>query len=306
METTGQSRRAAATGALLRRLLESRPAYVRTWRVHGDRQRGQVNQRAVAKVLALHLWAEGLRPDTDTELPVKLKNVVHRALTGERLTAATLEQLVDAFAVTEEDQRELWRTYLGADGIAQTITTPRALARRQWHQTVALFERYHVGADRTVTLRRTVQCIEAKEDGVDRYLFNHEPSVTEIKVVHGGRIGRHYEYGGGLVADDIVLERPLDVGERTPLEYTSRYEAGNAVTEVRRPARGRTANVTLAVHFTPPALPAQVWFSVWTDHIDGGLAEERPARLEQSGTVTASLPYIEQTVVGFRWQWPSP
>ncbi|MEV4118082.1 hypothetical protein [Micromonospora sp. NPDC049645] len=304
MDANGQQRRVAATGALLRQLLGSRPAYVRAWRVHGDRQRGEINQRAVAKVIALHLWEEGVRPDTEITLPLKLKNLVNRALTGQRLTASTLEQFIDAFAMPEEDQRELWRTYLGAEGIAQTVSVPRGMARRQWHRTVSLFERYYVDGERNLALRRTVQCIEAKEDGVDSYLFNHESSVTEINVVHGGRIGRHYEYAGGLIADDIVLEHVLSAGERAGLEYTSRYESGNGVTEVRRPARGRTANVTLAVHFAPPVFPTYVWFSVWADHILGQPVEDRKVRLQPSGTASICLPYMEQTVIGFRWRWP--
>jgi hypothetical protein len=235
---------------------------------------------------------------------LNLKNVVNRALTGQRLTASTLEQFIGAFAITDEDQRELWRTYLGTEGVAQTVSVPRGMARRQWHRTVSLFERYYVDHERNLALRRTVQCIEAKEDGVDSYLFNHESYVTEIDVIHGGRIGRHYEYAGGLIADDIVLERVLNEGERAGMEYTSRYEPGNGITEVRRPARGRTANVTIAVHFTPPVFPAQLWFSVWADHILGRPVEEQALQLEPSGAASACLPYIEQTVIGFRWRWP--
>ncbi|WFE59222.1 hypothetical protein [Micromonospora sp. WMMD712] len=303
MDTNGQRRRAAATGELLQQLLRSQQTYVRAWRVHGDRQRGEINQRAVAKVLALYLWDEGIRPDSDRTLPVKLKNVVYRAFSGERLTATTLEHFIGAFAMAEEDQKELWQTFLGADGVAQTVTAPRGMARQQWHRTMALFERYYVDDQRNLSLRRTVQCIEAREDGVDSYLFNHEPSVTEISVTHGGRIGRHYEYGGGLISDDIVLDQTLRKGDRAALEYTSRYEPGNGVTEVRRPARGRTSNVTVAVHFTPQARPARLWFSVWSDHMLGGPVQERIVPLERSGQACMCLPYIEQTVIGFRWEW---
>ncbi len=303
MDTDGQGRRTAAAGELLRELLGTRARYIRAWRVHGDRQRGEINQRAVAKVIALYLWDAGLRSDTEVDLPTQLKNIVNRALLGRRLTASTLEHFIRAFDMSEDDQRELWRVFAGDEGVAHTIVTPRGMARRQWHRTNSLFERYYLDVNRVVVSRRTVQGIEAKESGVDSYLFNHEPWVTQIDVVHGGRIGRHYEYGNGLVADDIVLDRPLLAGERTALEYVTQYEREYELSEVRRPARGRTSNVTLGLHFAPTAVPGQVWFSVWTDHILGAPVEEQPIDLMPNASALVCLPYIEQTVVGFRWQW---
>ena len=303
MGDNGHDRRAAATGSLLSELLSARPRYIRAWRVHGDRQRGEINQRAVAKVIALYLWDEGIRPDTDTNLPLMLKNVVNRALLGQRLTAQALQYFIGAFDMDEEDQRELWRLFAGTDGAAHTVPSSRGMARRQWHRTVALFENYYVDVSGTLAMRRTVQCIEAKEDNVDKYLFNHEPAVAEIEVLQGGRIGRHYEYGDGLVADDIILDRSRMTGERASLEYSCRYQRDAQVSEVRRPARGRTANVSITVHFTPPMLPDRVWYSLWADHFQGAAVEQNIVSLTPGGAASVCLPYIEQTVVGFRWQW---
>lgn len=52
MKDQQQSARISATADLLQRLLGTTPQYLRTWRVHGRRARGEVNQRAVARVLA--------------------------------------------------------------------------------------------------------------------------------------------------------------------------------------------------------------------------------------------------------------
>lgn len=304
MTSGSQERRLAATGTLLCDLLGSDARYRRTWRVHGDRQRGgDLNQRAIAKVLALYLWDAGLRPESDVALPIRLKNVVNRALLGTRITAQTLDHFIQAFDMSEGDQRNLWSAFSGDGSVAHTITEQRGMARRQWHRTVSLFERYYVDAAKHLVRRRTVQCIEAKEDGVHSYLFNHDPLIATIDVRQGGRIGRHYEYGGGLIADDIVLTTPLRAGERASLEYISHYEAGASVAEVRRPARSRTSNVVLEICFTPTVLPTLLRFVTWRDHILGGPIEESDTPVTEDGRAVVCLPYIEQTVVGFRWQW---
>lgn len=303
MTIGGHEERVAATGALLRELLATKPRYVRAWRVHGGRQRGAINQRAVARVLALYLWDAGIRPESEVTLPEQLKNVVNRALLGKRLTAATLENFIGAFDFDEGDQRLLWDLLVGSDGISHTIKRPRPMARPQIHRTVFLVERYYIDDQRMLARRRTVQCLEAREDGVSAYLFGHEPLAAEIEVIHGGSVGRHYEYGHGLVGEDIVLEERLHKGERATLEYQVRYERNEPRTEVRRAARGRVENVTIAVHFSPSRVPRCVRFAAWDDHYLGDTVREEPALLTPTGSASVCLPYIQQAVVGFRWEW---
>jgi len=298
----GQDASAAVAGRLLHDMLATRPRYVRTWRVHGGRQRAEVNQRAVARVLALYLWDRGLRPDTDVKLPERLKNVVNRALRGERLTASTLECFVGAFDMDEDDQRSLWRAYTGIEGVSHTVVRPPRMAKRQWHRTIALFERYYVGDSGLLKQRRTVQCIEAREDGVDSYFFFREPSAMQIEVIHGGSVGRHYELEG-FVVDEIILDCSLRRNERASLEYVTRYENDKPQLEVRRAARGRTENVTMAVHFDHRKVPRRVLFSTWRDHYFGEPLTQEQTVLSASGTVSVCIPFIEQTVVGFHWQW---
>jgi hypothetical protein len=59
--------------------------------------------------------------------------------------------------------------------------------------------------------------------------------------------------------------------------------------------------VDLAVQFEG-APPAAVWWCVWDDHLDGGPVseEEIPTR---DRAVRKYFPYIQETVVGFRWRW---
>jgi len=295
--------RVGATAELLVSLLANRPRYVRTWQVHGDRFHGQVNQRAVARVVALYLWETGAADDTDTGLPARLKNQIFRAFSGKRLTGELLASLIAAFDMDEDDEAALWAVFAGGLAIENTVTRHRAMGKRQWHHTVALFENWYVTTDESLIRRHVIQCIEAREDGVDSYLFNRGPQVTRIDVIHGGTIGRHYEYGGGLVSDDIVLDTPLVAGERAAIEYQAYYTPGFRPTEIRRPARGRTDNVTVSVHFTKTHQPARVWFAVWADHYLGDPTSQEQASISSTGGVSRSLRHIEQTVVGFRWQW---
>ncbi|MDX2680609.1 hypothetical protein [Streptomyces soliscabiei] len=294
----------AATAALLQRLLSTTPQYMRTWRVHGQRARGEMNQRAVARVLAQVEYERGdISDPTDPLVIRRLKNSVHRAIAGQSLPGQLLADFIEGFDMTPDDQGNLWRTLTGSHAVEGTIRTPRAHGKRQWHRTLSLFEHWHIDERSALSRRRTVQCVEALEDGVDSYLYNHEPHATQIDVIHGGRLGRHYEYGEGLISDDIVLDRVLGKGERASLEYQTFYEPDRRVTEVRRPARKRTYNPSLHVHFPRNALPRSVWFAVWEDHYLGMHIRETPLALSDSGTAAYCLDHMEQTVIGFRWEW---
>ena len=297
-----------ATSDMLRDLLITKPTYRRQWLAKVERPRStELNLAAVAKVLTEYLWESGERDDQETTLARGLRDRVRRALNGEKLTAETLTWFVQAFHMDNRDEHRLWRAFVGgggASGVAHTIRKPRAMVKRQWHRTQALFERYFFGEDGSLRERRTMHTILALEDGVDSYLFNHEPFATRIDVRFGGTLGRHYEYGDGLVSDDIVLERPLVRGESICLEYWTSYAAGRHLpVEVRRPARARTENVDIALQFHTLKLPRSIWWAVWADHYDGSPVNEEPIALTAEHTAHRFTPFVEQTVVGFRWEW---
>ncbi|MFJ1704775.1 hypothetical protein [Kitasatospora sp. NPDC088346] len=73
----------------------------------------RVNQAAVARVLAQWLWLNGEAPESET-LPRALRDRVSRALGGRQLSAATLRLFAAAFALSEQDEADLW-TLLDAD-----------------------------------------------------------------------------------------------------------------------------------------------------------------------------------------------
>ena len=248
------SGRGVAVGALLRELLVSDPHYRRLWRRRVERDRTELSKAAVAKVIEDYLWDSGERSDNDIGLARQLKDRVSRALNGEGLSAETLGWFVAAFQMDEGDEARLWNVLEGkggeAAGVSHTLRRRREMIRNQCHRTISLVERYSVDQHGSLMLRRTHHTIRAIEHGVDIYIFNHEPQASAIEVVHGGHLGNHYEYGGGLTSVEIILDRPLRKVESTVLEYLTFFTPRSAqLTEVRRAAFGRSENIDLAVEF---------------------------------------------------------
>ncbi|MEU4763331.1 hypothetical protein AB0H12_08745 [Actinosynnema sp. NPDC023794] len=298
------------TGELLTELLQTNPRYTRRWRAAARRLRGSgVAPAAVSQVIALYLWDTGEHPDTDTDLPRSLRDRIRRALLGEHLTGETLTWFITAFEMSDQDAQRLWATFSGdtvgpLDAIIDTVPVPRPMGKRQWHRTMTLFERYFFGSDRSYIQRRTMQVVQAIEDGVDSYLFNHEPFASRIDVLYGGHVGEHYEYGGGLVSDDIMFGRTLQAGQRIAIEYETFFDPGvHQPTEVRRPVRARVENLDFAIRFVAGYTPQHVWFCAWPDHYLGDPVLSEPLSLDASGAAHRFVAYAQQAVLGFRWEW---
>src|SRR5689334_21179259 len=77
--------RGAASGALLRELLVADPRYRRLWRRRVARDRTELSQAAVAKVIEEYLWDSGERSEDVTRLARQLKDRVSRAVNGEAI-----------------------------------------------------------------------------------------------------------------------------------------------------------------------------------------------------------------------------
>lgn len=310
VDNPSRQRAIKATGELLTELLQTVPRYSQIWRAAGRRFRNAtVAPAAVSQVIASHLWEIGERPDTDIDLSRTLRDRIRRALLGEQISGETLTWFIGAFELSDQDAQKLWATFSGdvigpLDAIVDTVPVPRPMGKRQWHRTMTLFERYSFGRDRSYIQRRTMQVIQAIEDGVDSYLFNHEPFASHISVLYGGHLGEHYEYGGGLVSDDIMFGRTLQIGQRIAIEYETFFDPGvHRPTEVRRPVRARVENLDFAIQFEPEQLPKQVWFCAWPDHYLGDPVLNEPLSLDAAGAAHRFVTYAQQAVLGFRWEW---
>jgi hypothetical protein len=234
-----------------------------------------------------------------------IKDRVSRALNGLKISTETLGWFFGAFEMTTEDQEKVWAAFYGLDqdciSVSNTLIRHRSMISPQHHRTISLFERYVV-SDKRLTLRKTSHTISAVADRVDRYIFNHEQAATRIKVVHGGTLGHQHEYGDGLRAAEIVFDRPLRKSQGICLEYETHFEGtSDLITEVRRAAYARATNVDIAVEFHSRR-PTHAWWCAWDDHLEGTPVQETPVTIRQS-TVHHYFAYIENTVIGFRWEW---
>ncbi|MBW5420625.1 hypothetical protein GKQ77_03445 [Streptomyces sp. BG9H] len=230
-----------------------------------------------------------------------------RALSGNAISTETLRWIIGAFDIDRSDADHLWATYTAeqgfTSGITHTLRRRREMVRRQRHRTVSLVERYFVDETGSLQLRSTFHTIRAIEDGVDLYIFNHEPQASEIEVLHGGMLGTRHVYGGGLIGQEIIFTRPLTRSQTTALEYRTHFAAAKSFTnEVRRAAFARTEHVDLAVKFPVDRIPRHVWWCVWDDHLGGAAIRQDPMTL-QNGTARYYVPFIEETSVGFTWEW---
>jgi hypothetical protein len=260
----------------------------------------------VAKVMEEYLWDNGERSESITQLARQLKDRISRALNGEALSEETLRWFIGAFEMDEGDESLLWEIFTGrrggSIGVSHTLRRRREMIHRQCHRTVSLVERYSFDRHGTLLSRRTHHAIRAIEDGVDIYIFNHEPQASAIDVIHGGHPGNHYQYGGGLTSVEIILDKPLAKAESTVLEYRTKFAPRSALTEVRRAAFARSENIDLAVEFNERKIPRSAWWCVWDDHFNGSRIAENKVEIH-NGIIRKYLSYIEDTVVGFRWEW---
>ncbi|MFH9427147.1 hypothetical protein ACH4JZ_02550 [Streptomyces sp. NPDC017615] len=294
------------TSRRLREILAAHPEYRRRWQAEAKRTQEDLHQAAVAKVITHYLWDCG---ELSEDVPSRsLKDRVSRALNGSVMSAETLRWFIEAFEMDENHREDLWGTTCFVEndpgrGIAYTLRSRRPMVKPQRHRTISLFERYSVGPTRSLTGRRTYHTIRAMEDGVDAYFFNHEPWASGVEVLQGGALGERCTYGNGLTGIDIVLSESLRRMQTTTLEYRVEFPSDrHNATEVRRPVLARAENVDMAVEFVSDELPRRLWWCIWDDHLEGSAVWEQSLALK-GRAARMSTPFVEETVVGFRWEW---
>ena len=311
-------RRAAA--GFLHELLAQQGPYRRLWEREVVRSRpGEINQLAVAQVLARYLW-DHPRATGDTDaLPRQLKDTVARALSGALLSRQTLALFIDAFRISDDHADRLWRLWEGSGRIS-VLSGPRAVEARteeelrsvfgiRRHQTVSMHDHVYVGPDGRIARTRTLQVIEAIADGLDRipYLYDTNALTLEVGQGCGDVSGDVYQISEHVYAATIPLARELSAGETISLEYATTYRyPGNMddpqEREYRRAVMRRLENFDIRVEFHPQRAPARIWWAVW-DGVDGDVLEREPTALGSQHEVHRYLRAIEKTVVGFSWSW---
>jgi hypothetical protein len=318
-DATGDAGRRAAA-VYLRVLLAEQGRYRRRWEQYALRSRsGEVNQLAVAELLAHHLWSHPRVPGDEDVLARQLKDTVSRALYGTVLSRPTLALFIDAFGMSGAHASRLWRLWEGSGRISvllgqraigpKTEAKLRAALGPRRHQTVSMHDHVYVGADGRIARTRTLQVIEAITDCVDRIPYLYDTGALTLEVGQGcGEVsGELYRIGEGVYATTIPLARELSAGETISLEYLTTYRyPGNLDApherEYRRAVMRQLENLDMRVEFHPDMLPAEVHWAVW-DGVNGDMLERERVYLGSQHEVQRYLRSVEKTVVGFRWSW---
>ncbi len=320
MTDAGQDAYRQAAAAYLRELLLRPGRYRRRWEQYAERSRpGQVNQLAVAEVLARYRWSH---PRTDGDADVlarQLKDTVLRAMSGRMLSRATLSLFVEAFGFSAAEAERL-RRLLAGSGRISVLSGPRAMRPELMaevadilgppkYQTVSLHDHLNLGVEGLIVRARTLKVVEAIADGLDRIPFIHDTDALTLEVGQGcqGVSGYLRELRENVYTTDILLAKELSLGETLTLEYWNTYHylddrLDARKCQYRRAVMRRAENFDIRVEFHPDRLPREVWWAVW-DGVDGDVITQEPVTPDSQHSVQRYMRFIEKTVVGFHWAW---
>jgi hypothetical protein len=317
VSASGTGRGLAA--AYLRQLLLTHSSYRRLWEQHVVRERaGEINQLAVAEVLAQHLWSYPRDAGDIDVMPRQLKDSVSRGLSGRLLSRPLLSLFIDAFRISDDEAERLWRLWNGSGSIAvlsgNRAVTPqveqdlRAALGPRRHQTLALHDHAELGSDGRLAKTRTMQVIEALVPGTRHIPYLYDTGALTLEVGQGCQgISRQPYLVGDVFVTNIVLSRVLGAGETATLEYWTTYAypgdpANPAERQYRRAVMGFLENFDIRVQFHPGALPGRLWWAAW-DGVDGEILNQEEVALDSQHSAHRYLRAIERTVVGYHWTW---
>ncbi|HEU5419122.1 MAG TPA: hypothetical protein VFV41_15625 [Streptosporangiaceae bacterium] len=310
----------AVAAAYLRQLLLKQGSYRRLWEQHVIRERpGEINQLAVAEVLARYLWSYPRHAGDADVMPRQLKDTVSRALSGRLLSRPTLSLFIEAFGIADSEADRLWRLFNGSESIAvlsgRRAVSPqvehdlRAALGPRRHQTLSLHDHVEIGADGLLARTRTMQVIEALEPGTDSIPYLYDTATLTLDVGQGcqGVSRQLYKIGDSVYCTSIILAAVLDPGQTSTLEYwtTYNYQADPQdpqLRQYRRAVMRYLENFDMRVQFDAARLPAGLWWATW-DGVDGEVLGQEPVSLDSQNSAHRYMRSIERTVVGFYWTW---
>lgn len=298
----------AATADLLLGLLSEHDSYRRLWRAHMDRTPvAAVQQSAVARVLAEHLWESGQIDESDDQLPRRLKDTVARALSGRHLSPRTLRLFVEAFSISQGHRAQLWRSLeneLGQHPLGPvpgpSLARPGDPRARDWEPTL-LHEQVSITPQGQLARRQVVLVVRAL-DLLTRVRLPVAPARERVVVRHGLMPG---PAATGAGCEDLQLAEPLPAGEAALLRYDLLPVVAAPITEVRTDLDrvGASSTVILQVHFHPGRLPGQVWRRRWPGQAPETSGERQATRLGPRHDVQQVVSGLCEGALGFSWQW---
>lgn len=254
-------------------------------------------------VASLSYWSRGLRVPERPE-SIEALGVLEEAL---RLPPGALRTLLAPAAPARRRTRrtsaplpvdQLW----GSDEEPVSRVLAAVGTPYEGRRTVSLHDRYRLDeAGREVACRITA-VIEATMDDVDRILVIYGDDTggrrtPTLRVVGGARPGRcRRDRGAGVSVWELWLDRILDTGERSVVEYELDLGTGSGAAPtdscVRRfanPVRQYVLEVAFTAEFQPAACTA----------VDGS-----PVALAATGVARLIVLDGPAGTYGLTWEWP--
>ncbi len=306
MPAAASSPSAARAGRYLHDLLRDR--YQLAWRPFAQRLReGELNLRAIATVLARHLWDYPEHPGDDDVEPDQLIDTVWRAVHGRSLSLERLELFIAAFGMDEQAEalRELWHDALPRRVVVGELGDRDAGSDvPKPYRTVQLHEFHYLGADGRAKRHRTVQAIRALQDGLACHRYTFDASQVSVERIHGGIPGKPWKLTETLTAVDIRLPQVLGRGDTASLEYLTRFHPGlDLEPNFRRASHRPVDDLVIRIEFHPEALPEQVYWAEWDDYRgeEQAIVHQEPVSLDPEHSAHRHLEYLCDGVVGFGW-----
>ncbi|MFE2107458.1 hypothetical protein ACFXAF_16505 [Kitasatospora sp. NPDC059463] len=174
---------------------------------------------------------------------------------------------------------------------------------------LSVHDSYYVDADRRGNLLRLRQVVRATVAGVTRCLVVHKadeegtgcPEITGVRHGRLGRVRRRTE--AGLIVGEVMLDRPLGLGDSTVFEYEVEIPSGGArTTEYSRRFATPVREYVLQVHFDPATVPVHC---ERYDRDPGADVDRRREQLWIGASASAHVlaPDQQPGHIGVRWEW---
>ncbi|GAA2396282.1 helix-turn-helix domain-containing protein [Nonomuraea africana] len=174
-------------------------------------------------------------------------------------------------------------------------------------RTLTCHDHIVVGERRDERLVRTTLTLKSVGSGVDRYVaihYNEHGRPPHDLHVNACQIGEvRTDPANGLVAAELLFDRPLAAGETYVLDYTFSYRPPGPPADCRyRWFRQWAGFYLLTVEFTRPAIPAKL-YRTWQPSGTAPLVSLAPIRL-----IAGTSAHIAETdqrpgLAGLRWEW---
>ncbi|MGX9890781.1 hypothetical protein [Streptomyces sp. NPDC002276] len=195
------------------------------------------------------------------------------------------------------------------------LTATLAALDTRWDDSLtrlSCHNRVDVAADRSVRSMTSRRLLRAEADGADRwialYRLDAPGPLPRIRLAAPARLGTVVELPAeGLVAAELLFDRPLARGETVIVDYTVEHRdpppySLRAETTIHVPMREHL----LEVRFAKGALP-RACYSFRTNGLDSHAGTARPReqrlRVDASGSVHAVALGVGPCRVGIRWVW---